>query len=300
MIQFCMTELLRFTYCRKETGKIVIQIGKKQILTVVKRVEFGVYLADTTEDAEEKVLLPAKQVPQDVQVNDSLTVFVYRDSRDRLIATTKEPVMEVGEIALLTVKQVGQFGAFLDWGLEKDLMLPFKEQTVPVKEGDQCLVVLYVDKSKRLCASMKVYHYLRTDSPYHKDDKVEGIVYEISPNFGIFVAVDDCYCALIPKAEPAEGIAVGDRIYARVTEVKEDGKLNLSIREKAYIQIDDDAHRLLALIDEAGGRLPVGDKSDPELIRSRVGMSKNEFKRAAGRLYKQRAVAIEKDSIRRI
>lgn len=290
----------------------MIQVGKKQILTVVKRVDFGVYLADTTElsaqgladsgaeNLEEKVLLPSKQVPEDVELYDSLTVFVYRDSKDRMIATTREPVMELGQTALLTVKQLGNFGAFLDWGLEKDLLLPFREQTAPVKEGDQCLVALYVDKSRRLCATMRVYHYLRTDSPYHKDDKVEGIVYEISPNFGAFVAVDDCFSALIPKTEPAQGLEAGDRIYARVTEVKEDGKLSLSIREKAHIQMGEDAKKLLALIEDAGGELPIGDKSDPEQIRMRTGMSKNEFKRAAGSLYKQRAVEIGKDSIRKL
>lgn len=290
----------------------MIQVGKKQILTVVKRVDFGVYLADTTElsaqgrtdstaeNPEEKVLLPLKQVPEDVELHDSLTVFVYRDSKDRMIATTREPVMELGQTALLSVKQLGKFGAFLDWGLEKDLLLPFREQTAPVKEGDQCLVALYVDKSGRLCATMKVYHYLRTDSPYQKDDKVEGIVYEISPNFGIFVAVDDRFSALIPKTEPAEGLQAGDRIYARVTEVKADGKLSLSVREKAHIQMGEDAKKLLALIEKAGGELPIGDKSDPEQIRMRTGMSKNEFKRAAGSLYKQRAVEIGKDSIRKL
>lgn len=290
----------------------MIQVGKKQILTVVKRVDFGVYLADTTElsaeemtgsameNLEEKVLLPAKQVPEDVELNDSLTVFVYRDSRDRMIATTREPVMELGQTALLTVSEVGNFGAFLDWGLEKDLLLPFREQTAPVKAGDQCLVALYVDKSGRLCATMKVYHYLRTDSPYHKDDKVEGIVYEISPNFGTFVAVDNCFSALIPKTEPAEGLQAGDRIYARVTEVKADGKLSLSVREKAHIQMGEDAKKLLALIEAAGGELPIGDKSDPEQIRLRTGMSKNEFKRAAGSLYKKRAVEIGKNSIRKL
>lgn len=275
----------------------MIELGKKQSLTIIKKVDFGVYLADITESAEDKVLLPAKQVPANAGLNDKLTVFVYRDSKDRLIATTKEPMLQVGEFALLTVNQVGKFGAFLDWGLEKDLLLPFKEQTTQVKAGDKCLVALYIDKSNRLCATMKVYYYLETDSPYRKDDKVEGIVYEISDNFGAFVAVDNCYSGLIPKNEPAKGIAVGDRICARVTEVKEDGKLSLSVREKAYIQIDGDAKKLLEMLKEKGGRLPFGDKSDSELIRTQTGMSKNEFKRAAGNLYKQRLILIEKDSI---
>lgn len=284
----------------KEIGGNMIEIGRKQILSIVKKVEFGVYLADVQDNPDEKVLLPGKQVPEGAQVGDKLTVFIYRDSKDRMIATTKEPVMEVGQTALLTVKQVGKIGAFLDWGLEKDLLLPFKEQTTKVIPGQQCLAALYVDKSGRLCGTMKVYHYLKTDSPYHKDDKVEGIVYEISENFGTFVAVDNCFSALIPKTEPVEDIFVGDRIYARVTEVKEDGKLSLSIREKAYIQMNEDAKRLLELLEKAGGILPFGDKSDAEIIRSKTGMSKNEFKRAAGNLYKQRKIVIEKDSIRKL
>lgn len=268
----------------------MIELGKKQILTVVKKVDFGVYLADTSEGVDEKVLLPGKQVPEGTQVNDTLSVFVYRDSKDRLIATTKEPVLQVGEFALLTVKQVGQIGAFLDWGLEKDLLLPYKEQTGQLKAGDNCLAALYIDKSNRLCATMKVYHYLETASPYQKNDKVEGIVYEISKNFGVFVAVDNRYSALIPKTEPAEGLKVGDRICARITDVKDDGKLSLSIREKGYIQMNTDAEKLLILLRENNGTLPVGDKSDAEKIREITGMSKNEFKRAVGNLYKQRMV----------
>ena len=225
----------------------MIKLGEKQKLTVIKKVDFGVYLADVQESNEDKVLLPIKQVPEGTRLNDELTVFVYRDSKDRLIATTKDPMLKIGEFALLTVKQVGQIGAFLDWGLEKDLLLPYKEQTGKLKAGDQCLAALYIDKSNRLCATMKVYHYLETDSPYHKDDKVEGIVYEISKNFGTFVAVDDRFSALIPKSEPAENLKVGDRICARVTEVKSDGKLSLSIREKGYIQMNADAEKLLGL-----------------------------------------------------
>lgn len=278
----------------------MIELGKKQILTITKKVEFGVYLADLTADPEEKVLLPQKQVPEDCEINDSLTVFIYRDSKDRLIATTREPVLEIGQLALLTVNQVGKFGAFLDWGLEKDLLLPFKEQTAPVSAGDQCLVTLYIDKSSRLCATMKVYHYLKTDSPYQKDDKVEGIVYEISENFGTFVAVDNCYSALIPRNEPTDGITVGSRIEARVAEVRDDGKLSLRLREKAYIQMNHDGQKLMELIEQRGGSLAFGDKADPELIRKETGMSKNEFKRAAGNLYKQRLIVIDKNSIRKV
>ena len=275
------------------------QLGKRQELKIVKRVEFGVYLADT-DNAEERVLLPGKEVPEGTQIGDVISVFIYRDSKDRLISTTREPLISVGQTALLRVTDVGKYGAFLDWNLEKDLLLPFKEQTTQLKPGDKCLVALYIDKSNRLCTTMKVYRYLRTDSPYQKNDMVEGVVYEINEKFGVFVAVDDCYSGLIPAREPAQGIRVSDRLKMRVADVLEDGKLTLSIRDKAYIQMNKDADEIMKLIERKGGKLSFNDKADPELIRCETGMSKNEFKRAVGNLYKQRLIMIETDGIRKI
>ena len=276
----------------------MLEIGKRQLLTIVKKVEFGVYLAKEQEaDPEEKVLLPRKEVPENAQPGDEIEVFLYRDSKDRMIATVRQPKLSLGEVALLRVKENGKIGAFLDWGLEKDLLLPFREQVRKVRPGEECLVALYLDKSKRLCATMKVYHYLRTDSPYEKDQKVTGTLYEISDNFGAFVAVDNCYSALIPKKEPLGNARVGDTVEARVTEVLKDGKLSLSLREKAYIQMNEDAQKLLKLLEEQGGELPVGDKSSPEKIKELTGMSKNEFKRAAGNLYKQRLVQVEEHQL---
>ena len=277
----------------------MIQLGKRQELKIVKRVEFGVYLADT-DNAEERVLLPGKEVPEGTQIGDVISVFIYRDSKDRLISTTREPLISVGQTALLRVTDVGKYGAFLDWNLEKDLLLPFKEQTTQLKPGDKCLVALYIDKSNRLCTTMKVYRYLRTDSPYQKNDMVEGVVYEINEKFGVFVAVDDCYSGLIPAREPAQGIRVSDRLKMRVADVLEDGKLTLSIRDKAYIQMNKDADEIMKLIERKGGKLSFNDKADPELIRCETGMSKNEFKRAVGTLYKQRLIMIETDGIRKI
>ncbi|MGN0380644.1 MAG: S1 RNA-binding domain-containing protein [Suilimivivens sp.] len=276
-----------------------MQLGKRQELKIVKRVEFGVYLADT-DNAEERVLLPGKEVPEGTQIGDVISVFIYRDSKDRLISTTREPLISVGQTALLRVTDVGKYGAFLDWNLEKDLLLPFKEQTTQLKPGDKCLVALYIDKSNRLCTTMKVYRYLRTDSPYQKNDMVEGVVYEINEKFGVFVAVDDCYSGLIPAREPVQGIRVSDRLKMRVADVLEDGKLTLSIRDKAYIQMNKDADEIMKLIERKGGKLSFNDKADPELIRCETGMSKNEFKRAVGNLYKQRLIMIETDGIRKI
>lgn len=276
-----------------------IEIGKIQTLTVVKKVDFGVYLAPEGKE-EEKVLLPARQVPEECRIGDGVEVFVYRDSRDRLICTTARPRLCLGEVAVLTVAQTGKFGAFLDWGLEKDLFLPFREQTRNVREGESFPVALYVDKSGRLCATMKLYHYLEKNSPYHKDDRVQGYLYEISRQFGAFVAVDDRYSALIPPREMYGELKVGDRVEARVTAVHEDGKLDLSVRDKAYLMIGKDAQRVMEAIDRAGGSLPFNDKASPELIRREMQMSKNEFKRAVGHLLKEGKIQITEEGIRRI
>lgn len=283
----------------------MIKLGEKQTLTIVKKVEFGVYLADMPagesayEVPEERVLLPVKQVPNGADIGTGVEVFIYRDSQDRLIATTNLPKITLHKVALLKVAQVGKFGAFLDWGLEKDLLLPFKEQTGKITEGDDCLVALYIDKSNRLCATMKVYKYLELQSPYKKEDKVQGFVYEISDQFGAFVAVDNCYSALIPKKEIYGSLKVGDKVNARVTAIKADGKLNLSIREKAYLQMDVDAGRVMDLIDSYDGVLPFTDKANPEVIRREIQMSKNEFKRAVGRLLKEGKIEITEKAIRR-
>jgi predicted RNA-binding protein (virulence factor B family) len=279
----------------------MIRLGEKQTLKVVREVEFGIYLA--AEDAttgEDAVLLPIKLKPPGIHIGDHILVFVYRDSSDRLIATTKEPLLTLGQVARLKVAQVGRIGAFLDWGLEKDLLLPFKEQTRRVDEGDSCNVALYIDKSGRLCATMKIYHYLATDSPYHKDDMVSGEIYEISGNFGAFVAVDDRYSGLIAPKEIYGKLKVGDSVNARITAVKEDGKLDLSLRQKAYLQIETDALMVMQSIDEHCGMLPFNDKASPELIREEMQMSKNEFKRAVGHLLKEGRIEITTDSIKKL
>lgn len=277
----------------------MFRLGEKQVLRVAKQVEFGVYLTADA-DSEERVLLPRRQVPAGTGMGDEIEVFVYRDSKDRVIATVKEPLLKMGEVARLTVAEVNKYGAFLDWGLEKDLFLPFKQQTAKVRPGDRPLVSLYLDKSSRLCATMNVYPYLSTDSPYSKDDRVTGCVYETSPEFGAFVAVDDKYSALIPKKELYGEIKIGDTITGRVTAVKEDGKLDLSIREKAYLQIESDAEKVMEVIDSFDGVLPFNDKAAPEVIRREMQMSKNEFKRAVGHLLKAGRIEIKEKAIRRL
>ena len=274
----------------------MLELGKKQLLEVVKKVDFGVYLAEKGADAkekEERVLLPARQVPAGVSVGTELEVFLYKDSMDRLIATAREPKLCLGETAALTVVETGRIGAFLDWGLEKDLLLPFREQTGKVASGDEVLAALYVDKSGRLCATMKVYHYLKTNSPYAAGDSVEGRVYEISKNFGVFVAVDDRYSALIPRQDAQGNFRVGQKLQLRVTEVREDGKLTVSTKQKAYLQIHKDAALVEEALKRAGGRLDFDDKATPETINRELGLSKAAFKRAVGHLLKEKRLRLE-------
>ena len=273
-----------------------MRLGEYQELIYIKKVDFGVYLGET-ENAEERVLLPAKQVPAEAKRGDKIKVFLYKDSKDRMIATTNEPKLTLGQYGVLTVKEIGKIGAFLDWGLEKDLFLPFKQQTKKVEKGDKCLVSLYIDKSGRLCATMRVYDMLSTDSPYQKDDTVQGIIYDTSPEFGLFVAVDNQYSALIPKKEVFGKLRVGQVVSARVTAVKADGKLDLSVREKIPAQMDKDAELIWERLRQSGGSLPFHDKTDSEVIREEFGLSKNAFKRALGRLLKEEKIEIGEKNI---
>lgn len=278
----------------------MLELGKKQSLVIVKELDFGVYLGEELNASmDDRVLLPKKQVPQGSKTGDRVEVFLYKDSKDRIIATTNEPLLCVGGVGKLKVSQVTKIGAFLDWGLEKDILLPYREQTARVREGDEVLAAIYVDKSSRLAATMKVYRYLRRGgSGYAKDDTVRGTVYEIREDMGAFVAVDDCYSALIPQTELYGDIKVGDVVTARVSAVKEDGKLDLSVREKAYIQMQKDAQKLEQIIAGFDGVLPFSDKAAPEVIKRETGMSKNEFKRAVGNLLKNGRILIEPDCIR--
>lgn len=275
-----------------------MKLGEYQTLTIVKKVAFGVYLAESR-DSQEKVLLPKSQVPANAVLGDSMEVFLYRDSQDRMIATCARPKLTLGGLAVLRVSQIGKIGAFLDWGLEKDLFLPYKEMNGKVREGDEVLVTLYLDKSARLCASMKhLYDKLETDAPYEKGETVTGRVYEFGHDFGTFVAVDDRYSAMIPRSEDTSDLKIGDMIEARVTDVKADGKLDLSRRANKETQMDADAQRVLRVIEEYAGVLPFNDKASPEIIMREMQMSKAAFKRAVGRLYKERRIEITEKSIR--
>ena len=276
-----------------------MKLGEIQTLVAVRRSDYGMYLAESTQAGEkQQVLLPKNQTPSDLKPGDPIEIFLYRDSEDRLVATTTRPPLTLGGLAVLPVMGVTKIGAFLNWGLAKDLLLPFSEQTHRVKAGDYALVSLYLDKSHRLCATMKVYDYLETASPYQKDDLVTGTVYELNENFGAFVAVDNRYSALIPKQELFRSLTPGTSIEARVAGIREDGKLNLSIREKAYLQINPDAEMIEDKLRANGGFLPFHDKSPAEAIKQEFSLSKNAFKRAVGHLLKEGKIELTENGIR--
>lgn len=277
----------------------MIELGKIQRLQVLREKSFGVYVGEPG-SGDAAVLLPKKHVPQGTKTGDELDVFIYKDSEDRLIATTETPILQVGEVAVLEVKDVSKIGAFLDMGLEKDLLLPFKEQNHRVKAGEKCLVALYVDKSNRLAATMKVYAYMSNQSPYKKDDWVTGTIYEISEKLGAFVAVDNRYYGLIPRGEMFAPFREGEVVEARVTKVRSDGKLDLSPKAKAYQQMETDAELVMKKVDQMGGSLPFNDRVSPEVIREQFGLSKNAFKRAVGRLLKEGRITITEKTIERV
>ncbi len=270
-----------------------MDLGKWNTLRVDRVKEVGAYLTDGRED----VLLPTKQVPCDIEVGDSIRVFVYRDSKDRPIATTREPLITVGEIKRLKCKSVGNIGAFMESGLERDLLLPFKEQTTPVKQEKSYLVYMYVDKTGRLAVSMKISDKLRPNDKYKKGDMVKGTVYQVKKEFGAFVAIDDEMTGLIHESEIFDSIYVGDIVECRVVKVREDGKTDLAMRQEIPVQMLKDAEMVYDIIKSYGGKLPFNDKASAELIKKEFGISRNAFKRAVGHLYKEKKIEITETGI---
>lgn len=273
----------------------MLELGKRQQLIIHRMTEIGAYVGEEG-CPESAVLLPRRQVPAGAAIGDTVDVLLYKDSEDRMIATVHPSKIVRDQLAFLKVVQVTGIGAFLDWGLERDLFLPFKEQTKKPREGESCLVTMYVDKSERLCATMRIYDHLSAESPYQKGDTVSGTVYEIKP-LGAFVAVDDKYFGLIPSSEVYQVFRPGDKITGQVMKRRADGKLDLRVRKKAYKQMDDDAEMVWKHLEQAQGYLPFNDKSDPEQIKTQFGLSKAAFKRAVGHLLKEGRIRITQDGI---
>jgi len=276
----------------------MIDIGKYHNLRIANFTSFGAYLDAGTGSRHDNILLPIKQIPEGAKEGDELEVFIYRDSEERLIATTRKPLAKLGDLAYLKVNAKTKIGAFLDWGLERGLFLPFREQKYPTQVGKSYLVKVYLDKSQRLSATTEIYEYLTADTPYQKNDKVIGTVYSVNPEIGAFVAVDNKYMGLIPLNEYFSELREGDQVEARVIRVREDGKLDLSPRELSHIQMESDTVKVLQAIKDHDGFLALNDKSSPLEIQSRLSMSKAAFKRAVGKLLKENKVVQVEDGLK--
>ena len=276
----------------------MMKLGEMQELEVAKIVNIGAYLqSEDKEKTEDRVLLPIKQVPAGTKVGDKINVFVYRDSDDKIIATVKKPKITLGEIATLKVVEMSRIGAFLNWGLEKDLFLPFKEQIGDIRLNGEYMVGLYIDKSDRLCATMNLFKVLRTDSPYKVNDIVRGTVFSLKRGLGAMVAVDNKYLGLIHEGEIIKPLHPGQSVEVRVSNIKEDGKLDLSLKDAPRLQIDKDGEKIIKVLIRNKGSLPLNDDSSPEEVNKILGMSKSSFKKASGRLMKRRLIIMTKNGI---
>lgn len=273
-----------------------IQLGKTNHLRVVKEVDFGLYLDGGPEG---DILLPARYVPRGCKVGDELDVFLYLDSEERLVATTEQPLAQVGDFAWLRVAWVNNFGAFMDWGLMKDLFVPFREQKLKMQKDKYYMVHLHVDEeSYRIMASAKVERYLDKDMPpYKPGDKVQGLVWQ-KTDLGFKVIVDNRYGALLYDNEVFCELHAGDRLTAYVKLVRPDGKIDLSLQRKGQAAVTDFSDVLLNHLRTNAGSTPLGDKAPAEEIYAVFGVSKKVFKKAVGDLYKRRLIEITDSGLR--
>ena len=274
----------------------MIKIGKINNLRVVKKVEFGIYL-DGGDDGE--ILLPTRYVPDGISEGDDIDVFIYNDSEDRLIATTERPLIEVGEFGMLKVVAVNHIGAFMDWGLMKDLLVPFREQQKEMRVGDKYIVYAYLDNlTKRIVGSAKLNKFLGNKLPrYSEGDTVDVLVVERT-DLGFKVIVDNLYWGLIYNNDLFDPIMPGDRVSGYVKLVREDGKIDVSLREKGGERVFQLARRVLGYLKENGGEMSLSDSSAPEDIKKVFQCSKKDFKKAIGYLYKKGAIVLGQNEVK--
>lgn len=274
-----------------------MNIGQVNTLRVLRFTSVGAYLGD---DQDNDVLLPNKYLTDDLEIDDDIEVYIYRDSEDRLVATTERPLIKLGGFAYLKVKAVNFFGAFLDWGLEKDLMVPFKEQRLKFEEDRYYLVTLQIDEATdRLFASAKTNKYLTPcNEDYDPNTPVSLLICERT-DLGVKVIVDDKYQGLVFKNDISKPVRAGDKISGYVSNVREDGKLDVRLDQTSLAKVSSSAEKILEIL-ERKKFIELTDKSDPDLIRETLGMSKKTFKQAIGGLYKQKLILLEEEGIRYI
>ena len=273
----------------------MIEIGNTYLLEVVKQTDFGFFL-----DAEDlgEILLPTKHAPDDISIGSTIEVFLYLDSEDRPIATTQTPIAEVGEFACLQVKDNNQVGAFLDWGLDKDVLVPFAEQHRPMIVGQSYIVFLYLDNQDRITATSKIDKIVLEDDEhnFYPQQPVELIIAN-STELGFKAIVDQSHWGLLYKDDVDQRLSFGQTIQGYIKRVREDGKIDLSLQSGQQIR-DNYSQVIQDYLSDHDGFAPVHDKSPPAQISELLGMSKGQFKKAIGGLYKQKIIQIEKDGIR--
>ena len=275
----------------------MVEIGKTNSLKVVKEVDFGLYLDGGEEFGE--ILIPTRYVPEDAEVDHYLDVFIYLDSEDRIIATTEEPLAQVDDFAFLKCIGTTSFGAFLDWGLSKDLLVPFREQAHDMVEGLSYFVRVYLDEeTERIVASSKTNQFL-DNSPhdFQEGDEVDLIIGTRS-DLGVRVVVNEKYSGLLYHNEIFEIIKPGMKTIGYVQKVREDEKLDISLQKPGYEKVEGIAREILDRLNKAGGYLEINDKSSSESIKHVFGISKKVFKKAVGALYRDRMITIEPEGIR--
>lgn len=272
-----------------------IELGKFNRLEVVKQVDFGMYL-DGGDEGE--ILLPARYVPEGCEVGDWLNVFLYLDNEERLIATTLTPLVQVGQFACLEVAWINQYGAFLNWGLMKDLFVPFSEQKMKMEVGRKYVVHAHLDEeSYRIVASAKVDRYLSKEKPdYQTGEEVSILIWQ-KTDLGFKAIIENEFAGLLYDSEIFQTLRTGDTLTAFIKQVREDGKIDLVLQKPGFERIEDFSKTLFDHIREHGGRLNLNDKSPAEEIYDVFGVSKKTFKKAVGDLYKKRLIVLNEDGI---
>ncbi len=270
----------------------MIPLGTYSTLTAKRQLLQGIYLEDGEGD---EVLLPNKYIPNGLQLEDEISVFVYTDSEDRIIATTIKPKIQLHQFACLRVNQVNNIGAFLDWGLEKDLFVPFKEQKLKMKEGNEYIVYLYNDEeSDRLVASAKIFKYLSNEELTVKEGELVNLLIAEPTDLGVNVIINNLHRGLIYRNEIFQNLELGDQIKGYIKKVREDNRLDVSLQAQGLPNIEPSAIRILDYLTMNQGFMTLTDKSRPEEIMAKLQMSKKSFKKALGSLYRQKLVRLEK------
>lgn len=274
----------------------MVEIGKQNRLKINKEVDFGLYLDDGN---GREILLPKRYVPEHYVIGEEIDVFIYLDSEDLRIATTEIPYATVGDFAYLNITSVNRIGAFADWGLMKDLLVPFSEQKVKLREDKSYVLHVYFDeKTGRIAASSKLHKYFDADTQDLKEDQeVDLLVYE-ETDLGYSAVINNRYSGLIFKNQVFQTIKPGKRLTGYVKQIRPDGKIDLSLQKKGYANIDDAAKVILEKLKKSSDFLPVNDKSNPETIMQLLKMSKKAFKKAVGQLYKERIISITENGIK--